>query len=761
MSSLPKKALEEILRKGPAHQRQECWEFLDCHKVLCPAYGKRSAACWLIPKTHCSNYLFDDFLQKLAGCLVCPFFKLKGESDSSGWNHFVAEQVRRYNFKALEQIYQKEESFVEILNRIPDGLFTTDREWRITYFNPAAEKITGFSAYDAVGMYCKDVFKNSICETDCALKRAVAEGTDIQNREYVITDIEGRKIPIMCSTSVFRDAEGRVTGGIEIFKDITELRRLHEEIARREKKYRRIFEGSHDMIYTTNLSGTILDVNQAGVELLGYRSKEELLSLGTARRLYRRPRDRDKFLKAINKEGYVKDFGVDFRRKDGTPIHVLISSRRYEDPDTGEIQFEGIIKDITQRKLAEETLKQRNRELSILNSIAVALNLTMDLHHILKVTLGHVLKVLRLRRGGLFLLDREKRVIQMRASHGLPPINPAISDSFQFKDSLLMKHLVEKEDLLAAKPPSFPPFRVTYLPIGGKSVPWLTCYLITSKGRALGFLGLDIPARRALSPHEVHLVGSLCNFLGGAIENTQLLETIRRHRQELRRLTERLFQSQEEERQRIARELHDEAGQALTGMKLCLDRLERLVSDEDGPLKEGIEEMRRMLLRTSSEIRRLSYRLHPTLLSDLGLEPALDLYLKEVARHSALEIDFHMVGFDSRLDPETETVLYRFSQEALTNTIKHSGATRFRLSIIKSFPKIIFLAEDNGCGFDGEIVGSGEGSLGLLGMRERATLLGGKFVLRSRPKEGTRIRIEIPLQETPVDGAPDQDLASG
>jgi signal transduction histidine kinase len=134
-------------------------------------------------------------------------------------------------------------------------------------------------------------------------------------------------------------------------------------------------------------------------------------------------------------------------------------------------------------------------------------------------------------------------------------------------------------------------------------------------------------------------------------------------------------------------------------------------------------------------------------LNDLGLEPALKLYFKEVTNHSGLDIDFNMVGFDDRLDVDTETVFYRFSQEALTNTLKHSNAENFRLSIIKSYPKIIFLAEDDGVGFDGEIRGNDKRSLGLIGMRERASLLGGLFQLRSTPGEGTRIRIEIPLTE--------------
>ncbi|MCP4693808.1 MAG: PAS domain S-box protein, partial [Desulfobacterales bacterium] len=229
MSSLLQDHLMEIaFGEKSASEQDTCWRAFSCARVLCPAHGKKTAECWLVPKTHCAGEIREDFFQRLASCLACSYFKLRGKDHPGGWNDFLADQLHRYNVKALERIYQKEESFVEILNRIPDGLFTTDHEWRITYFNPAAEKITGFSAYDAVGMYCKDVFKNSICEYDCALKRAVAEARDIHNREYEITNIDGEKIPIICSTSAFRDAKGKITGGLEVFKDITELKRLQE-----------------------------------------------------------------------------------------------------------------------------------------------------------------------------------------------------------------------------------------------------------------------------------------------------------------------------------------------------------------------------------------------------------------------------------------------------------------------------------------------------------------------------------------------------
>jgi len=728
-----------VLQEG-----QQCWQFFNCFKVLCDAHDNENIDCWLIPQTHCRNYIFDDYFEKISICLTCEYFKQKGSQHPEGYDFFVAEQLRNFNKNAFEQQFRKEESFVEILNRIPDGLFTFDKDWRISYFNPAAEKITGFYAQDAVGMYCDDVFKITGTGSGNALRQAINEGVDVHNREYEITDIGGRKIPVICSTSAFRNEHGEVMGGLEIFKDITELKVLQEEIVKREKKYRRIFEGSNDMIYTSTLEGNLLDVNQAGVDMLGYPDKDELLKIGHANRLYKNIKDRKKFIDLINRDGYVKDFEVDFRRFDGSSIHALVSSRRYENPETGDVEYEGIIKDITRRKQAEEIIQQRNRELSILNSIAVVLNFTMDLDSILKVTLERVRKNLSLNKGGIFLFEDTENTPIMRAGFDLPEATEENPAQIEFKDTMLMEYLVQKKTELEPEA-SFPSFQVRYT-AGEKSL-WLTCYLITSKRKTVGFFGFETTKSKVLSIQELHLLGSLGNLLGNAIENAKLMETIGQHRHELRRLTEKLFQSQEEERRRIARELHDEAGQSLTAVKLGLDRLEQKVPAESIALQEDLKDIRKMLVRTSSEIRRLSYKLHPTLLIDLGLEPALKLYFKEIREHSNLDIHFNMIGFDKRMDRDVETALYRFSQEALTNTLKHSGAETFNCKIIKSYPNLIFTAEDDGVGFDGRIENQDKRSLGLIGMRERTLLLGGNFQLKGRPGEGVRIRIEIPLVE--------------
>jgi signal transduction histidine kinase len=135
-------------------------------------------------------------------------------------------------------------------------------------------------------------------------------------------------------------------------------------------------------------------------------------------------------------------------------------------------------------------------------------------------------------------------------------------------------------------------------------------------------------------------------------------------------------------------------------------------------------------------------------LSDLGLEPALDAYFKNVSEHCDLQIDFKMMGFGKRVNLDIESVLYRLAQEALTNTLKHAHAAWFKLTIIKSYPNIIFLVQDDGIGFDTEKFMGNSPTLGLLTMRERAAMLGGKFIMRTSKGAGVRIRIEIPIKES-------------
>jgi two-component system sensor histidine kinase DegS len=138
-------------------------------------------------------------------------------------------------------------------------------------------------------------------------------------------------------------------------------------------------------------------------------------------------------------------------------------------------------------------------------------------------------------------------------------------------------------------------------------------------------------------------------------------------------------------------------------------------------------------------------------LNELGLEPALDAYFSEIRKKTDLHITYTVVGFEERVDSVIETTLYRISQEALNNAVRHSKARHFKLSIIKSYPNIIFLAQDDGVGLHDDEPASRKHSLGLIGMRERVHMLDGHFSISSSNDAGTRIRVEIPLKEPSSD----------
>jgi len=540
-------------------------------------------------------------------------------------------------------------------------------------------------------------------------------------------------------------------------KSEVEFCKLEEDLKDSERRYRCLFEGSKDMIFITYKDGSFQDVNQAAVDLLGYASKEDLLSVGSAEKVYHNTMHWVVFQRQIGREGFVKDFEAKFKKKDGSLLHCLLSGNAVWDKDGDIIGYQGIAKDITARMDAIKNFRQRHRELWVLNSVAFAMNKTHDLDAVLEIALKKALEVLGLAAGAIFLIDHDHNAYVMKKRYGLPADITETTSQIRLHDESLMDSLLQK-DLVLTPEPIFPPFKAELkhqkknLSVSVSVSVELTCFLITAKEKASGFLALVVPPDRDITRgQDFHLLGSLGNFLGGAIENANLLQTIRQHREELKGLTARLFHSQELERKRIARELHDEAGQALTGINFTLETIEKELSSELTHIKDHILDIKKQINRTYHEMRRISYRLHPAILSDLGLEPALDAYLSDISKHSNLKVDFKMVGFEERVDPEIEGILYRISQEALTNTLKHANAEHFKLSIIKSYPQIIFLAEDDGVGFDAGDFSGHRQALGLLSMRERAAMLKGKFTLRTSPGEGTRIRIELPLKESSYD----------
>lgn len=207
-----------------------------------------------------------------------------------------------------------------------------------------------------------------------------------------------------------------------------------------------------------------------------------------------------------------------------------------------------------------------------------------------------------------------------------------------------------------------------------------------------------------------------------------------------------ILSAQEQERKRIARELHDETSQILTSLLISLAMVEQVTTSEEA--RARIADTRSLAHQTLRAVRNLSMDLRPSALDDLGLLPALRWYLKEYQQKCKIEVEFCAQGLRGRLAPETETALYRIVQESLTNTAKHAAATKVWVTLEEAAQSAVARIRDNGQGFDAEALFRRpwqDRGLGLAGMMERATLLNGTLEIVSHPGEGTTITARVPL----------------
>lgn len=232
------------------------------------------------------------------------------------------------------------------------------------------------------------------------------------------------------------------------------------------------------------------------------------------------------------------------------------------------------------------------------------------------------------------------------------------------------------------------------------------------------------------------------NRMAAALEGYRLQV---QHKEEARQgLIKRLVQAQEDERRSIALELHDELGQSLMAVLLSIHGLQR-----SGELsEERANELDGQIRLISDEVRAIARRMRPSILDHGGLEVALESYVEETSALSPIPIDYQWIGRDGpeRLPSEVEVTLFRIAQESLTNVLRHADATQASVVLARNDCAVSLLVEDDGVGFNLACLEDrrGCGGLGLMGMQERATLLGGRFSVTSSPGRGTTVRVEIP-----------------
>jgi signal transduction histidine kinase len=276
---------------------------------------------------------------------------------------------------------------------------------------------------------------------------------------------------------------------------------------------------------------------------------------------------------------------------------------------------------------------------------------------------------------------------------------------------------------------------------------WIRSHLVAPlrmKRLITGFISVSSRTPNLYTEAQAPRLQALADQAAVALENAMLFEQLRTGRQQLQDLSQRLLEVQETERRLIARELHDEIGQALTGLKLFLEADHRGLPgaphDKLGIARSLVEDL-------ISRVRDLSLELRPTMLDDLGLVPALVWLFERYQSQTGIRVSFQHFGLDRRFAPDLETAAYRIVQEALTNVARHAAVETATVNLWADEATLNVQVEDGGTGFDPHQARSSNPSTGLAGMRERATLLHGQLTIETAPGAGTQITAELPLRQ--------------
>jgi signal transduction histidine kinase len=267
--------------------------------------------------------------------------------------------------------------------------------------------------------------------------------------------------------------------------------------------------------------------------------------------------------------------------------------------------------------------------------------------------------------------------------------------------------------------------------------------------KLVGLLSVaGITEHRVFSPEETRLIQTMANQIAVAVENARLQRVIEKHAQALKDLYAESLNTQEAERGKIARELHDQVGQMLQAMKMNLDWVKQAFTSKPEKLEkmqDWLSDTEELLAQTIDDIRNLTFELRPSMLDDFGLIPALRWYVENFSRRSNVRISLKTGDRDYRFSPEVVITLYRIIQEALTNVAKHASASQASVSVSQKGSTAVLSVRDNGIGFDSGKWLSVPKGMGLLNIKERVDMLGGVFEIISRPRKGTKLNIQIPF----------------
>lgn len=603
--------------------------------------------------------------------------------------HFVDITDRKHVEQALRD---SEDRYRTLFSESRDAIWVVTKNGHIVDANDSAAILFGYSSGELPGRNIWDSYVDP--EERDSFQREMEQKGHVRDFPSKLRRRDGTVIDCLLTATGWRSRD-TIIGYQGIVRNVTEQKRSELALAESERRYRILAENVTDVIWLSDMTLRSTYVSPSVYKLLGYSAEEVMeqpfrgLMTAESHEVFRELmlRRREESANEGNGEDWVVE--VEMVRKDGSSLWTEHHGKLLRSEDGEAVGVLRVVRDIHARKSVEEELKASEQRFRALIENSQDMILVADDQGCIKYASPSV-----------------KRI------SGYRPENLAGRSIYSS---------IDPQDLAAAK----------------KDFKKLT----RNPGMTRAF---EFRNRRKDGSWQTieALSENLINHaaVGGIVVNCRDISQRKQIEEELRNLSHKLVETQESERRRVARELHDEVGQALTALNLILAEVRSLPQASDRLLKA--EEIVSDLVE---KIHDISLDLRPAMLDDLGLLPALLWHFDRYTTHTCIRVLFKHNGLQGRrFRQELETTAYRTVQESLTNVARHARVSEVRVRILASKALMTLEVEDDGVGFDMDHCHDRKAG-GLLGMRERTSLLGGHLNVESAPGVGTRLMAELPL----------------
>lgn len=394
---------------------------------------------------------------------------------------------------------------------------------------------------------------------------------------------------------------------------------------------------------------------------------------------------------------------------------------------------------ISHQKLEEfsDSIVKRNRELATYNSILQTVSSSLNLGKILHDSLWKFVKIFDLNNCKVAALNETGQKVVLGYEVGDGKNEAKKMSPMEITNPKMRKAIQTQQAIWEQKNQD----SIVHIPL-------------LTKQRAIGLLSIKMPVAEKINFEKVDFLISVGTQIGISIENAMLWQEVKQKDEIRAQLLQKAINAQEDERKRVARELHDETSQSLSSFLLGLKLIEE--AENMAFVKERIGELRQLVIETLADINNLALELRPAILDDLGLMAALDRYSSNFSKKTGIEVELQLAGLKSvRLMPEVETAIYRIVQESLTNIVKHAQANNVSILVELYNHNLIVIVEDDGVGFDiTQLRAPSQDyiNLGIYGMIERATIIGGELNVESKLGEGTTIYLRLSVERVKLTG---------